>query len=563
MTTSPIEYEIIAPGPLPDDATEHMVPMRDGVRLASDVYLSGDGARGPAILIRLPYDKDGVYTGIPWVARHMVARGYHVVAQDVRGKFRSEGVPVAFMNEVDDGYDAIDWITRQPWSNGSVVMWGDSYYGFTQWAAAASGHPALKAIAPRVTGTRLGDRPLVEPGQTHREVEYVHTMLYLTAWFLAAEAYDWEPDWQARPLIGELRRFQEQVGLTSPTFDLAYPVYGGDARFRGERVFRGPAIPVLHTIGWWDNCAHWSWADRRWISEDPEWSAHEYLLIDSIDHESLRFGNSLAGRERTVEEFREDLPEYVDPALDFFDAVLAGPSALAAVPRVRWNLAGTAGYRHDEAWPPRGAAARRLALTATGTLAEADAAVEEESVREWRHDPADLIPTSTPNAFAYLQYSPDDRALAERDDVAVFVGAPAERASTLAGPVSVEAVFSSEFDDAHLFARLYDRAPNGRLTRIALGQVHVLDARSAPTVTVDLGSIGYLLAEGHALQLHLQSSDYPEFLYSTGTPETAWEAVDTRPAQQRVALGGRTGAALIVHELDSVGAAHALDGTAL
>lgn len=558
MSTSPIGYELITPGPIPGDAAQHMVPMRDGISLASDVYLAGGPTQAPTILIRLPYDKDGKYTGIPWVARHMRARGYHVVAQDVRGKFRSEGVPVAFMNEVDDGYDTIDWISQQAWSNGSVVMWGDSYYGFTQWAAAASGHPALKAIAPRVTGTRLGDRPRVEPGQTEREVEYVHTMLYLTSWFLGADAYDWEPDWEARPLIDELRRFQEQIGLTSPTFDLAYPSYGGHTRFRGERDIRGPAIPVLHTIGWWDNCAHWSWADRRWITADSEWAANEYLLIDSIDHESLRFGNALNGRERTLDEFRADLPEYVDPALDFFDAVLGGQAALAAVPRVRWNLAGTYGFRHDDVWPPSKAVARRFSLTNAGGLSEGET---DEGMCEWVHDPDDLVPTSTRNAFAYLQYSPDDRELAERDDVAVFAGDPVDRERTFAGPVSVEAIFSAEFDDAHLFARLYDRDPNGRLTRIALGQTHLLDARAPRKVTVDLGNVGYRISEGHALQLHLQSSDYPEFLYSTGTADSAWEAVATRPSVQRVRLGGESGAVLTLHELENVGPAFALDGT--
>ena len=55
------------------------------------------------------------------------------------------------VNEVPDGHDAIEWITRQPWSNRDVGMWGDSYYGFTQWAAVAAQHPALKAIVPRVT----------------------------------------------------------------------------------------------------------------------------------------------------------------------------------------------------------------------------------------------------------------------------------------------------------------------------------------------------------------------------------------------------------------------------
>ena len=76
---------------------------------------------------------------------------------------RSEGEPLAFVNEVDDGYDTLEWIAQQPWSNGDVGMWGDSYYGFTQWAAVASGHPALKAIAnlPPLGDAIMGSSPLV------------------------------------------------------------------------------------------------------------------------------------------------------------------------------------------------------------------------------------------------------------------------------------------------------------------------------------------------------------------------------------------------------------------
>ena len=147
-----LDVETVGPAPLDPRARQHMVPMRDGVHLATDVYLPEGAGPFPAVLVRLPYDKNGRYCWMP-VPRSaiFIARGYAFVPQDVRGKFRSEGEPIAFVNEVPDGYDTIEWIARQPWSNGDVGMWGDSYYGFTQWAAVACGHPALKAIVPRVT----------------------------------------------------------------------------------------------------------------------------------------------------------------------------------------------------------------------------------------------------------------------------------------------------------------------------------------------------------------------------------------------------------------------------
>jgi uncharacterized protein len=107
------------------------------------------------VLVRLPYDKCGRYTFMPALAPLLLDRGYAFVVQDVLGKFRSEGETMPYVHEVADGYDTIDWITGQTWSNGVIGMFGDSYYGWTQWAAVASGHPALRAIVPRMSGSDL------------------------------------------------------------------------------------------------------------------------------------------------------------------------------------------------------------------------------------------------------------------------------------------------------------------------------------------------------------------------------------------------------------------------
>jgi hypothetical protein len=151
----PYKLSYLEPAPLDPHAEQTMVPMSDHVRLATDVYLPNRPGRLPAILVRLPYDKCGRYTFMPQLAPCFTERGYTFVVQDVRGKFRSEGETMPFVREIGDGYDTLEWIVRQPWSDGMVGMYGDSYYGFTQWAAVASGHPSLKAIVPRVTGTEV------------------------------------------------------------------------------------------------------------------------------------------------------------------------------------------------------------------------------------------------------------------------------------------------------------------------------------------------------------------------------------------------------------------------
>ena len=138
-----------------------MVPMRDGVRLSTDLYRPAyeDGRaleeRLPAVLIRLPYGKDEPYAGMPAHGRYWARKGYVCVIQDVRGKFKSEGEWSPVVHEADDGYDTIDWGAAQPWCDGQVGMVGESYFALTQWAAATRFHPALRCLAPGDMGLDL------------------------------------------------------------------------------------------------------------------------------------------------------------------------------------------------------------------------------------------------------------------------------------------------------------------------------------------------------------------------------------------------------------------------
>ena len=120
-----------------------MVPMRDGVRMATDVSLpakDGEALPGPfpAILSRTPYGRGG--------GRYFARRGYAFVSQDVRGRGGSEGTFYIYVNEGRDGYDALAWVAKQPWCNGKIGTYGGSYLSATQHAIAALHPPELKAM---------------------------------------------------------------------------------------------------------------------------------------------------------------------------------------------------------------------------------------------------------------------------------------------------------------------------------------------------------------------------------------------------------------------------------
>ena len=125
-----------------------MVKMRDGVKLATDIYKMKGLERGPVLLSRGPYNKDGL-----WMSERdrFLKAGYIIVSQDVRGRYASEGVFEPHKNETADGVDCIKWIMSQPWCDGNIGTFGGSYLGGTQWLPARENPVGLKAMVPEVT----------------------------------------------------------------------------------------------------------------------------------------------------------------------------------------------------------------------------------------------------------------------------------------------------------------------------------------------------------------------------------------------------------------------------
>ena len=134
-----------------DVVIEHNVAMktRDGVTLYADVYRPAGDDSFPVLLVRTPYDK----TGDAGFGRMAALRGFMVVAQDVRGRYTSEGEWYTFKHEIEDGYDTVEWAAALPHSNGRVGMFSGSYVGATQMLATIGHPPHLAGICPVVTAS--------------------------------------------------------------------------------------------------------------------------------------------------------------------------------------------------------------------------------------------------------------------------------------------------------------------------------------------------------------------------------------------------------------------------
>jgi uncharacterized protein len=520
---------------IPSDARPYAVRMRDGVRLATDVYLPARGRRWPVLLSRLPYDKAGDECFMPDIARWFTERGYAVVVQDVRGKVRSGGELAPFRCEVVDGYDTIDWITEQTWCGGAVGMFGDSYFGWTQWAAAASRHSALRAITPRVISADIGDIT-----SRHGVFALEVTALWALETWVDEALYDYENglDWDIRPLSqvvptalgGHRSAFLDDVATRGLPDVARLPV-------RGD-------LPALHVGGWWDIVQRGQVATWREASERRR--APQFLVMDATDHgwTHLREPEQRYVDPRTNETTMwRFLDHYLGSIVPFLDHFVAGEGSYDAPP-VRWMLAHDSW--HDSAtWPPESSApvdwfphgnddSRRGAL-----MSVADSA---ERVVSWTHDPLAPVP-SLAHAYHPLIEPADETASGHRDDILVYESEPMPQPLDLAGPASLTMVLTSGAESTHLMASVSDLSPDGSALKILDGAAHV-DGPWPREVTVDLGSTGYRLRPGHRLRLAVSSSEFPRYLLHPGTTADPWTAQDSRPTEQQIILGGARAARL-------------------
>lgn len=537
-------------------AEQVFVPMRDGVELATDVYLPSAAGPFPAVLVRLPYDKSGEFSFMSEVAERLTARGLAVVVQDVRGKVRSGGLTRAFVSEIDDGWDALDWVAGQPWSTGAVGTFGDSYYGFTQWAMAFSGHPALAAMVPRMTTTEVGPDWMYLDG--------VFNLGTMGEWALHTwidnSLNDIEIDWSIRPL----RDFIEHNagGLSSLSWD-EWLTHGPTSAFWTTGIYGrepGPwgAVPTLHVGGWYDVFSRGQLRDFERSLAGPR-AESQFLMMGALDH----FDDELTadGRATDYLKERDQLPGFVDGYLaaaeEFFDRFLLGRDV--EIPRVRWHL-GNDGWYESPSWPPPDARTVVLHLVAVaeatrgpaggGLSLEAD---DREATIGWTHDPANPVPSLIEDPWRPLLGLPDERLVDVRPDVLTFTGDEVRSPLDLAGPVRVALVVQADAPSTHVVARLCDVFPDGRTHVIVEGAALLSDPSHPRPCEVDLGDTGYRVRTGHRLRLQVSASSFPRWVVHPGTGEDPFAAVATRTVAHRLHSGGPHACTLTLTALQWVG----------
>lgn len=527
-----------------------MVPMRDGVSLATDVYRPLDDGRHPVLVYRTPYGKSG--TGLVIDRIGAVKRGYAVLAQDTRGRNRSGGEWLPWLaHEADDGYDTVEWAAVQPWSDGNVGVYGASAMGVTAIQAAVAAPPHLRAAMVYVAGTNLHNGWIFSNGVF--ELGFgMHWSLFslpnqaiarldvlpeqrseLTARLVAAQAGRW--DTMRHLPLADVPALREGVApqwrewLAHPTYDDYWKAI--DAVRRADAI----RVPILHGTGWYDNFLRGHLDLQRALQDSPNatlrqqhrffvgpWEHLSYLSDATSTAGERDFGSTAAGGARL-------LPDLV---FGWFDYWLKGLEGAAAQPRpVRYFVMGLNEWREADSWPPPHAERTYyLQSGGRGNSRLGDGVLSPEPPGDqppdaFVYDPDNPVP-SVGGRTLHREWGPagvfDQATVEAREDILVYTSPYLTEAVSIAGPVSVVLYASTTGADTDFTAKLVDVEPNGYCANIAEGIVRArfrngsdhedwISPGAIEVYTIDLWDVAHEFASGHRVRLEISSSDFPRF----------------------------------------------------
>ncbi|MEU4234240.1 CocE/NonD family hydrolase [Nonomuraea sp. NPDC026600] len=501
--------------------TTETMTTRDGVTLVATLWRPAGPGPFPILLSRTPYGRADQGPGLHLDLPRLVAAGYAVVVQDVRGTGDSDGTFRFIAGEAADGYDAVRWAATRAWSDGNVGMFGDSYLGITQLQAAQEHPEGLRAIAPHVAPAGLHE-VVYSSGAPNLNV-----VLTVSAFVLAINELD------RRINRGTAPESDKDAYLTALGFPDRFPE---TMQRLAERLPLSDQ-PLLTDLapfyaGWMDNPdpAAEPWRDGAVHYDRIEVPAlvgtgwYDYFRDASIGHyQHLRGGSRLVvgpwahhtqdgfiGGRDFGEQASQDAIDWTGLHLDWFGQWLRGERAPERA-RVTYFLMGADEWRTAADWPPP--AARRVAyhLGPNGTLGTIPAG---GGGGEFVCDPDHPVPTVGGAVMTYDGFGPlDQRPLDDRDDVLRYRSEPLDGALEVTGATELVVLVSSTATGTDVAAKLIDVHPDGRaeLLTDAVTRVTDLTPGEVREVKVELGAISNLFRPGHRIRIDVAGSNFPRF----------------------------------------------------
>jgi putative CocE/NonD family hydrolase len=427
-------------------AKDRMVRMRDGIHLATDVYRparDGEPAAGrfPTIVCITPYDKgERRYTEI---ADFFVPHGYAVVLQDMRDRHRSEGTKEYFHSATphtgEDGYDTIEWIAAQPWSNGRTGMVGSSYAGITQIRTALESPPHLTAIWPDVAPTNVYHHQTREGGAMQLHMFWA---LYIHASDAQEVQHDpakqeevWDDLRNLRQLFWDWPWHKGELALRHiPALDETLELYCTRGAYdewwsRKENDFTRfwtdhADIPATMSTGWYDGFQH---SDTEYFAAmTARNSAPQRLIVGPWSHVGMRGDVTYTLDVDFGESSRWGVQRYFEEQLAFFDRWLpddAPGRSPDEAPVQIFVMGGGSGrrtphgklehggrWRDEHEWPLARAVPTTYYLHGDGSLSTQAPAADEEP-RRFTYDPEHPVPTIGGNYCAVGELPPQGEGM--------------------------------------------------------------------------------------------------------------------------------------------------------
>jgi uncharacterized protein len=515
-----------------------MVPMRDGVKLAADIYLPVADGKAPVILMRTPYKKDMMEIQ----GRYYARRGYATVIQDCRGRFGSEGVWEPFMNERKDGYDSVEWAAKQPWSNGKVGMIGASYLGWVQWWAAAERPPHLVTIIPNVA-----------PPDPLYNIPYEYGVFFLTGaiWWANVLESNATGDLSGATLAQVNEKKYVKLLRDLPVIELDKAVLGkenpywrkwiqhpsNDAYWKPANFLdslKGLRIPVFHQSGWFDGDGIGSKLNYLRMVEGG--APAQKLILGPWGHtdtSTRRVGDRDFGEQALLDLQREYM-RWLDHYLKGVD------NGVTKEPLVRLFAMGSNQWLTGDRYPLPQTKFEKWYLASEGRLT-VEPPPAKSAPHKYTYDPAD----PTPDPRFYEETEEEEKKLRdaeemkkkpqqfyeqtlERKDILVFKTEPFKQRYTFVGPVSAVLHAASSAKDTDWFMRLVEVDKEGKFRVLVMGKVRaryrnslakpqLLSSGKVYEYQLDLWHTGITIPEGSRLQVEVASAAFPLFSRNLNT----------------------------------------------
>ena len=479
----------------------------DGIPLRADVYLPVGLKKAPTLLVRIPFTNTlGNRIRSQVIARHWAARGYAVVIQGTRGRYKSGGRFYPMRHERDDGIATLRWLSTQPWYDGRLAMWGGSSFGHTQWAIADQQNPGPTALSIQIASTSF--REMFHPGGAF-------SLESALQWTIRSRGQeDREVD------LDDLQRGAEHLPVIESD-DIAI----GDTDFYNDwlqhrdndeywreidGVDRTKTLkaPTLLIAGWYDPFLPTQLADFTRIT------ANSRLIIGPWAHAQAL---QLPGASAEVP-YRASS---VTLSTAWFDSIFGfGPE----LPRVSIYVMGANRWRDENEWPLARTEYRPFYLTSGAPS------------RSFTYDPLNPVPTVGGAMLSERAGVKLQNEIEQRPDVLLYSTQPLKQPLEVTGPIRAVLYVATDAPTTDFTAKLVDVHPDGSAYNLSDGILRRDYAvPNTPTrIEIELWPTSNVFLTGHRIRLEISSSNFPRYDRNLNTGEPGSTAKKGVPAQQTI-----------------------------